>query len=65
MRLGAMLWVNDSEQPAFLHWKPRSKKLALKLNTYGKNLYGEVAAARFKSLAKSLESVECDIKFIK
>ena len=65
MRLGAMLWVNDSEQPAFLHWKPRSKKLALKLNAYGKNLYGEVAAARFQSLAKSLESVECDIKFIK
>ena len=65
MRLGAMLWVNDSQQPAYLHWKPRAKNLTLSLNPYGKSLFGEVAEARYRSLANSLRAKDYTIKIIK
>ena len=65
MRLGAILWVNDSQQPAYLHWKPRAKNLTLSLNPYGKSLFGEVAEARYRSLADSLKAKDYTIKIIK
>ena len=63
MRLGAMLWVNDSKQPAHLDWRPRSKHLTLKLNSVGKSLFGEVAEARYLSLARALQAKDFKIKF--
>ena len=62
MRLGAMLWVNDSQQPAHLDWKPRSQYLTLKLNTVGESLFGEVAEARYISLAKALKAQDFKVK---
>ena len=62
MRLGAMLWVNDSKQPAHLEWRPRSKHLTLKLNSVGKSLFGEVAEARYLSLARALQAKDFKIK---
>ena len=62
MRLGAMLWVNDSRQPAHLNWKPRSRHLTLKLNSKGVSLFGEVAEARYNSLANSLQAKDFTIK---
>jgi exopolyphosphatase/guanosine-5'-triphosphate,3'-diphosphate pyrophosphatase len=62
MRLGAMLWVNDSQQPAHLDWKPRSRHLTLKLNQIGESLFGEVAEARYISLAKALKAQDFKLK---
>ena len=62
MRLGAMMWVNDSKQPAHLDWRPRSKHLTLKLNSVGESLFGEVAEARYLSLANALQAKDCKIK---
>ncbi len=62
MRLGAMLWVNGSKQPAYLDWRPRSKHLTLKLNSIGKSLFGEVAEARYLSLANALKAKDFKIK---
>ena len=62
MRLGAMLWVNGNKQPAHLDWRPRSKHLTLKLNSIGKSLFGEVAEARYLSLANALQAKDFEIK---
>ena len=62
MRLGAMLWVNGSKQPAHLDWRPRSKQLTLKLNSIGESLFGEVAEARYLSLANALKAKDFKIK---
>jgi exopolyphosphatase/guanosine-5'-triphosphate,3'-diphosphate pyrophosphatase len=65
MRLGAMLWVNDSIQPAHLNWKPRSRHLTLILDSVGESLFGEVAEARYNSLANALKAEDFKIKTIK
>ena len=62
MRLGAMLWVNHSKQPAHMDWRPRSKHLTLKLNSIGKSLFGEVAEARYLSLARALQAKDFKIE---
>ncbi len=62
MRLGAMLWVNGSKQPAHLDWRPRSKQLTLKLNSIGESLFGEVAEARYFSLANAIKAKDFKIK---
>ena len=62
MRLGAMLWVNGSKQPAHLDWRPRSQQLTLKLNSIGESLFGEVAEARYLSLANALKAKDFKIK---
>ncbi len=62
MRLGAMLWVNGSKQPAHLDWRPRSKQLTLKLNSIGESFIGEVAEARYLSLATALKAKDFKIK---
>ena len=54
MRFGAMLWLKDGDQTAALNWDPRKKVLQLRLTADAQPLFGEVAEARFQSLASSL-----------
>ncbi|MCR9109851.1 Ppx/GppA family phosphatase [Marivita sp. XM-24bin2] len=55
LRFGSMLWMSDaSADGTALEWKPRKKLLRLKLTRESVPLYGEVAEARFLSLATSL-----------
>ncbi|MBR9652458.1 Ppx/GppA family phosphatase [Thalassovita aquimarina] len=61
MRLGAMLWPQKDEAVGELRWFPKKKNLQLILAQNSEPLFGEVAEARFKSLARSLEA-ETDVK---
>ena len=54
MRLGAMLWLKADEAPGELRWQPQNKQLQLVLNAHARPLFGEVALARFNSLASAL-----------
>jgi exopolyphosphatase/guanosine-5'-triphosphate,3'-diphosphate pyrophosphatase len=54
MRLGAMLWMQTGAQLGTLDWKPKRRELTLKLSKDAWPLYGEVAEARFKSLADAM-----------
>lgn len=54
MRLGAMLWIKADEQPGTLKYSAKSNTLELVLNKAAGPLFGEVAHARFQSLASSL-----------
>jgi exopolyphosphatase/guanosine-5'-triphosphate,3'-diphosphate pyrophosphatase len=54
MRFGAMLWMSEGEQPGELRWFPKKKVLELWLTQEASPLFGEVAKARFESLAGSL-----------
>lgn len=55
LRFGSMLWMSDaSADGTALEWQPRKKLLRLKLTKASVPLYGEVAEARFASLASSL-----------
>ena len=57
LRFGAMLWMSDaSADGTALEWKPRKRELRLKLTKDSAPLYGEVAEARFASLADSLDA---------
>jgi len=56
MRFGAMLWPLKDTQMASVHWYPKKKLLQLTLPEAVRPLYGEVAEARFQSLANALES---------
>jgi exopolyphosphatase/guanosine-5'-triphosphate,3'-diphosphate pyrophosphatase len=61
LRFGAMLWMSDATADGTaLEWQPRKKLLRLKLTKASVPLYGEVAEARFASLAASL-GAETDI----
>ncbi|MBI6629634.1 Ppx/GppA family phosphatase [Pontibaca salina] len=64
MRFGAMLWMQKDAQMAALRWFPKKKLLELRLSRDASALYGEVAEARFKSLAKSL-GAEVSVKLLK
>ncbi|MCL3882406.1 Ppx/GppA family phosphatase [Marivita sp. GX14005] len=62
LRFGAMLWMSDtSADGTVLEWKPRKRLLRLKLTPKSAPLYGEVAEARFLSLAASLNA-ETDVR---
>lgn len=62
LRFGAMLWLQkDAERSAF-KWYPKKKILELRLSVDTAPLYGEVAEARLKSLASSLQA-ELQVKF--
>lgn len=61
MRFGAMLWVDPVASHASLHWAPKKKVLTLHLDQLAADLYGEVAAARFTSLANVLDA-QTDVK---
>ncbi len=54
MRFGAMLWLSPDQQLGELRWYPRKKRLELRLSAEARPLFGEVAEARFRSLANSL-----------
>ena len=56
MRFGAMFAVGDPGQAARLHWTPKTRVLQLDLTADGQGLFGEVAQARFTSLAQSLKA---------
>lgn len=61
MRFGAMLTVDNIGQMADLRHFPKKQLLELRLTEKGRGLFGEVAQARFMSLAASL-SVEVVVK---
>lgn len=56
MRFGAMLWMDGDGKRSELRWFPKKKRLELWLSREMTPLYGEVAQARFLSLAESLEA---------
>jgi len=61
MRFGAMLWLQKDAQMGELKWFPKKKLLELHLTDAASPLYGEVAEARFMSLAASL-GAQTDIR---
>ena len=56
MRFAAMLWPNKDARPGELRWFPKKKRLELLLTPEAAPLYGEVAQARFQSLADTLNA---------
>ena len=56
IRFGAMFSVKSPEDMAKLKWQPKKKLLTLYLSPHAKDLFGEVAQARFNSLASSLDA---------
>ncbi|MDQ2064942.1 Ppx/GppA family phosphatase [Xinfangfangia sp. CPCC 101601] len=56
MRFGAMFAVEDPADAGALKWQPKRKQLVLTLTEQGVGLFGEVAQARFASLAQSLKA---------
>lgn len=56
MRFGAMFSIGDPAEAATLSWRPKKRVIELALSDRGRGLYGEVAAARFKSLALALKA---------
>lgn len=57
MRFGAMFSLADPAEAAELVWRPKKRELELALTALGDGLFGEVAQARFVSLAAALRSV--------
>ncbi|WP_289041866.1 Ppx/GppA family phosphatase [uncultured Aliiroseovarius sp.] len=56
MRFGAMLTMKDPTKIATLKLFPKKHVLTLTLNEQGADLFGEVAQARFQTLAQALEA---------
>ena len=56
MRFGAMLWMSEGGHIGELGWRPKKRVLSLRLSEGAWPLYGEVAEARFLSLASSLDA---------
>lgn len=54
LRFGSMLAASDAAAMGTLKWHSRKKLLRLKLPKASRGLFGEVAEARFKSLANAL-----------
>ncbi|MAM62649.1 Ppx/GppA family phosphatase [Maritimibacter sp. UBA3975] len=54
MRFGAMFAVDEPHKKAALAWRPKRKELFLKIEADAAGLFGEVAEARFQSLAQAL-----------
>ncbi|MDF1855529.1 Ppx/GppA family phosphatase [Pseudooceanicola sp.] len=54
LRFGAMLWLDRDADIGELKWFPKKKRLVLNLTEAAWPLFGEVAAARFGSLASAL-----------
>ena len=61
MRLGAMLWIHHGKEGGELRWHPKKNVLQLCLSDETMPLFGEVASARLKSLAGSLNA-QAEIK---
>jgi exopolyphosphatase/guanosine-5'-triphosphate,3'-diphosphate pyrophosphatase len=56
MRFGAMFAMGDPGIAGALDWQPRKRTLELSLTEIGRGLFGEVAQARFTSLALALKA---------
>ncbi|CAM8633984.1 GppA Exopolyphosphatase [Paracoccaceae bacterium] len=56
MRFGAMFAMGDPGIAGTLDWQPRKRILDLALTEIGRGLFGEVAQARFASLALALKA---------
>ncbi|MGI3165094.1 Ppx/GppA family phosphatase [Pseudooceanicola sp. 200-1SW] len=56
MRFGAMLWPERDGEIGELRWFPKKKVLELRMAEAHWPLFGEVAEARFRSLASSLKA---------
>ncbi len=56
MRFGAMFAVNNPQDKATLHWRPKKRELHLTIRDGAADLFGEVAQARFASLAQALDA---------
>jgi len=56
MRFGAMFAVDDVEKMGRLTWQPKKRVLSIRLNRETADLFGEVAEARFQSLAKAMQA---------
>jgi exopolyphosphatase / guanosine-5'-triphosphate,3'-diphosphate pyrophosphatase len=56
MRFGAMLAVGNPGRAGVLKWSAKERLLELALTQFGRDLFGEVAEARFTSLALSLRA---------
>ena len=61
MRFGAMFSVESPQEAGALRWFPKRKKIELWLAPEYQDLYGEVAEARFRSLAQALKA-EMEVK---
>ena len=56
MRFGAMLSVTDPDKMGHLEWDAKDRRLTLVLEPETRDLYGEVAEARFGALAEALDA---------
>ena len=56
MRFAAMFAIGDPAQAGRLYWHPRKALLELELTALGHDLFGEVAQARFASLALAMRA---------
>lgn len=56
MRFGAMFSIGDPSEAGELKWQPKKRVLTLSLTERGAGLFGEVAQARFSSLALALKA---------
>ncbi|THD82177.1 Ppx/GppA family phosphatase [Aliigemmobacter aestuarii] len=56
MRFGAMFSIDKPETAGALTWQPKKRVLGLALTERGRGLFGEVAQARFNSLAVALRA---------
>jgi len=56
MRFGAMFAIGDPAEAGQLRWNPRKGLLDLELTALGSGLFGEVAQARFASLALAMRA---------
>lgn len=63
MRFGAMFALDEPEKVARLDYRPKKKELILTLAPETEDLFGEVAAARFQSLADAL-GAQTEIKHV-
>lgn len=64
MRFGAVLWLDGDHDPGEIRWFPKKKLLELHLSPHSASFFGEVAEARFDSLAASLEA-QTEVKVLK
>ncbi|HHB80813.1 MAG TPA: Ppx/GppA family phosphatase [Aliiroseovarius sp.] len=56
MRFGAMFAVDHPADKAELRWRPKKRELHLRVQPEARDLFGEVAQARFRALARALEA---------
>ncbi|MEO1238825.1 MAG: exopolyphosphatase, partial [Pseudomonadota bacterium] len=62
MRFGAMFSGQVAAQMGEMTWRPRKKVLEFHMATGAQDLFGEVAEARFMSLAASLGAEKVEVK---